>query len=105
MEQIIKMLERCHNGCPCVSQSEIDLIPVIIEHLNDYVKLRAEIADGRLVRVVKCKDCRYWRESEKTNRAFCEYDTAEINMERYASDSCNYGERREAALAAQEVQP
>ena len=45
-----------------------------------------------VVEVVRCKDCRYFRPSEITNRCFCDWHSDEF--ETFANDFCSYGERK-----------
>jgi len=51
-----------------------------------------KIERGELVEVVRCKDCKYFKESEITNRCFCTYHDDDVEM--FKNDYCSYGERR-----------
>ena len=57
---------------------------------NEWVKL---ILSGNLVEVVRCKDCKYWKE-EKDFGMFCTHWGSTL-AESQAEDFCSYGERRE----------
>ena len=46
---------------------------------------------GDIAEVVKCKNCKYCKESDITNRIFCTYQDTEF--ETYSNDFCSHGER------------
>ena len=52
------------------------------------------IPTADVVEVVRCKDCRYCLESDKTNRIFCTYHGDGIEFEAYPNDYCSHGVRR-----------
>lgn len=48
-----------------------------------------------VVEVVRCKDCVWFKESEKTNSCYCDWHRE--YYETYPNDFCSYGERRSDA--------
>lgn len=59
--------------------------------INRLSDLEDKIERGELVEVVRCKDCKYFKESEITNRCFCTYHDDDVEM--FKNDYCSYGER------------
>lgn len=57
--------------------------------VDDSVPNAATAVD--FVEVVRCKDCTFCRESEKTNRLFCDWHRDDF--ETFPNDFCSYGER------------
>lgn len=58
---------------------------------------RKMIADGELVEVVRCKDCKYYKKSEASNRMMCcrnDVDGWPVCYDFNPDDFCSYGERR-----------
>jgi hypothetical protein len=44
-----------------------------------------------VVEVVRCKDCVYFRESDKTNRTFCTYHGDDYEFETHRNKFCSDG--------------
>ena len=54
-----------------------------------------KIEVGDLIKVVRCKDCKWLVPSEKTNRLFCGWHSdGDMQVQIFENDYCNEGERR-----------
>lgn len=54
-----------------------------------------KIEVGDLIKVVRCKDCKWLVTSEKTNRLFCGWHSdGDMQLQIFENDYCNEGERR-----------
>ena len=49
------------------------------------------LPDVDAVEVVRCRNCHYRRESDKTNRSFCAYHGEDVEIQ--LDDFCSYGSR------------
>lgn len=58
------------------------------EQNKEYDECTADV-----VEVVRCKDCIFFKESEVTNSAYCDWHRE--YFETYPNDYCSYGERKE----------
>lgn len=65
--------------------------------LSVIVGLAKKIANGKAVEVVRCEQCRYYKETEKR----CDHPCLDFDVECYdhwlemeSDDFCSYGERR-----------
>ena len=52
----------------------------------------ADVQTADVVAVVRCKDCQYFKESEVTNSAYCDWHRE--YFETFANDYCSYGVRK-----------
>lgn len=90
-EELIQEVERVIDS----NAKNLDVSPTTKEiyllgmkHTLDFVKVTPAVD---VVKVVRCKDCKYFRPSEITNANFCEYHN---DLEIQANDFCSYGERK-----------
>ena len=74
-------------------------MPLFLPCLYDSWQKLAEYEDkievGDLIKVVRCKDCKWLVPSEKTNRLFCGWHSdGDLQLQIFENDYCNEGERR-----------
>lgn len=74
-ERLIELIQNSVNGC---ARHWAGIIA-------DYL-----LANGVIV-PVRCKDCVYFRESDRTNRAFCTYHGDDYEFETFPNHYCSSG--------------
>ena len=80
--------------CPVVTQDVIDHLAAIEDILGDEYELDA------VVRVARCKNCRYYRDAKINEKGFLICPAS--GMEITENDFCSYGESPEVAMTARE---
>lgn len=65
---------------------------IVYERLNQLDELIDKIAQGKLVEVVKCEDCKYNKDTECP--MYCAYESGYHNRKNKRNDYCSYGERK-----------
>lgn len=84
VKQDEQVIEGSHNTLQCLYDSW--------QKLAEY---EDKIEVGGLTKVVRCKDCKWLVESEKTNRLFCGWHSdGDVQLQIFENDFCNEGERR-----------
>jgi hypothetical protein len=67
--------------------------------MKELVPLLKKIESGELVEVVRCKDCKYWKDTwvapdGKIEHGYCHMEDADdVIVGRWDDDFCSYGER------------
>lgn len=78
-DRLIELIKQCYEKFRKSDETYIE--PYLADYLlaNDVVK------------VVRCKDCTYLRESDMTNKMFCTYHGDYHEVETFPNDYCSNG--------------
>ena len=85
--------ENCNERCPQAEMAH-EIALGRMHATNELVKLVKQIDSGKLVEVVRCKDCKYGDWDSKPDDAMVCMRTKD-GFWRSGNDFCSYGERKE----------
>lgn len=89
IEKAIEQFKRCHDkGCGVLNSDNRDYINFVRDILEKY-------RDGKMIEVVRCKDCMYWDE-EKPHGDFYNFYYCDMEATYTKKDSyCQSGKAKE----------
>lgn len=91
--------ESCTEKCPQAEMAHQAALGRMYT-TREFIALLKKVESGELVEVVRCKDCKYWKDSwvapdGKHEHGYCHMEESDdVIVGRWDDDFCSFGERR-----------